>query len=352
MSDHDNTGVPTTPEDGLEDADFDPAPSDATLNHRFAVFPAGSITSVEQANDVICAMSAGSLGEPSVAMREVLLEMPGAEDDVKVIRPADRRGFIIATTRPEDGLLENLLRCTMSRGLTVYDVELFRLYDPSERVDIAVELSGGLTLPYLTRALLRDLVIRPTWPDRDSPFVIIDSGDQVYIQTYRNSDGTYRLECRDRGPDAHFAFDTADIGLVVDVMWAWTIDDPYWRAAVVWMPLELDEEPRERHVTLQNEHREDGSWLNLDAYLDPDGTLRIVGQDLGPVTAAISSDGEYEYFYTIAAADVPALVTALGGEPGSDVLELLVQRWSDEASYGLGGAIRSSGVRHHFANYC
>ncbi|BBX27418.1 hypothetical protein [Mycolicibacterium alvei] len=111
------------------------------------------------------------------------------------------------------------------------------------------------------------------------------------------------------------------------------------------------ERAESRHVSLLNEHREDGSWLNLDAYLDSNGTLRIVGQDLGAVTEFISSDGEYEYFYTIAAEDVPALVNALGGQPGADVLDVLARNWSGDASYGVGRTIESSGVKYHFANY-
>jgi hypothetical protein len=107
-----------------------------------------------------------------------------------------------------------------------------------------------------------------------------------------------------------------------------------------------------RSVSLQNEHREDGSWLHLDASLERDGTLQVTGQDLGPVTRNISPDGEYEYFYTIAAEDVPALVVALGGQPGTDVIDLLEERWSgDAAAYKLGGAISSSGVTFSFSSY-
>ena len=106
-----------------------------------------------------------------------------------------------------------------------------------------------------------------------------------------------------------------------------------------------------RSVELQNEHREDGSWLNIDASLERDGVLRIIGQDLGPVAEAISPDGEYEWFYTIAAQDVPALVVALGGQPGTDVIDLLEQRWTGDAAYNLDGAIRSSGVKYRFSNY-
>jgi hypothetical protein len=106
-----------------------------------------------------------------------------------------------------------------------------------------------------------------------------------------------------------------------------------------------------RSVSLQDEHRQDGSRLSLDASLGSDGSLQITGQDLGPVTNMIGHDGEYEYFYTIAAEDVPALVVALGAQPGADVLDLLEQRWSGDNAYNLGRAIRSSGVGYHFSSY-
>ena len=105
-----------------------------------------------------------------------------------------------------DGLLRYLLLETMDRGLAVYDIELFRLYDPRGRVDVEVSLTGDLTLPYLTPALLRDLVLRPTWPDPEHPYFIVARGDQEFIQTYRDEDGTYQLEHQDGGLDAHFAY--------------------------------------------------------------------------------------------------------------------------------------------------
>ncbi len=106
-----------------------------------------------------------------------------------------------------------------------------------------------------------------------------------------------------------------------------------------------------RSVKLQDEHRGDGSWLNINATLERDGTLEISGQDFGPVTKGASSDGEYEWFYAVAAEDVPALVVALGGQQGTDVIDLLVQRWSGDAAYGLGEAVRSSGVEYRFSSY-
>lgn len=106
-----------------------------------------------------------------------------------------------------------------------------------------------------------------------------------------------------------------------------------------------------RTVTLLDESREDTSRLHLSALLEPDGELRIEGQDLGPITAPISPDGEYEYFYTVRPNDVPALITALGGRPGDDILTVLRERWSGRDSYGLDQAIRDSGVPYSFFAY-
>jgi hypothetical protein len=71
----------------------------------------------------------------------------------------------------------------------------------------------------------------------------------------------------------------------------------------------------------------------------------------GPVTESRSTTGEYEWHYVIAAEDLPAAVAAFGGEPGVDVLELLVQRWSGQASYKLGATLRQSGIKYKFWNW-
>lgn len=82
----------------------------------------------------------------------------------------------------------------------------------------------------------------------------------------------------------------------------------------------------------------------LWAYVDDDGALHIDGQDLGPGTAMVSSDGEYEWFETIRAAHIGQLITLLGGEPGSDILDLLERRYTDRGSYDLEAILRGSDI--------
>ncbi|MGV1004471.1 MAG: hypothetical protein ACOYEV_06810 [Candidatus Nanopelagicales bacterium] len=104
-----------------------------------------------------------------------------------------------------------------------------------------------------------------------------------------------------------------------------------------------------RQVNLRSDWGPAGSTSYfLDVTLEHDGSLRFSGQDLGPT---VSYDGEYEYWYSLAAEDVPALVIALGGEPGTDIIDLLESRWSGDAASGLGAAIKASGVKHNFTSY-
>jgi len=88
-------------------------------------------------------------------------------------------------------------------------------------------------------------------------------------------------------------------------------------------------------ITLRDETRVDGSHLALWAYLDAAGQLHIDGQDLGPITCNVSTDGEYEYFKIVAGPDIPRLIERLGGTPGSGILELLERKWTGEKSYEL-----------------
>ncbi len=53
---------------------------------------------------------------------------------------------------------------------------------------------------------------------------------------------------------------------------------------------------------------------------------------------------EYEWFKTIAAADVPRVVALLGGAPGDDVLDLLERDYTGAGSYELEARLRASDI--------
>ena len=89
-----------------------------------------------------------------------------------------------------------------------------------------------------------------------------------------------------------------------------------------------------RIIKLREERNEQGARY-LDAYVDTDGDLHLDGQDLGPATSLVSGDGEYEWFKTVAAKDVPALLGLLGARPGDGILDVLEANWSGPRSHEL-----------------
>lgn len=97
-----------------------------------------------------------------------------------------------------------------------------------------------------------------------------------------------------------------------------------------------------REVVLRDE-RAGRNSRRLWAYVDEHG-LHIDGQDLGPGTAAVSGDGEYEWFKTFAPENVPPVVALLDGQTGEDVLDML-ERWAGR-SYELEALLRDSGIPH------
>jgi hypothetical protein len=82
----------------------------------------------------------------------------------------------------------------------------------------------------------------------------------------------------------------------------------------------------------------------LWAYVSTDGALHIDGQDLGPATSPPSHDGEYEWFQTIQPEHLPRLVELLGGEPGTDLLDLLAERYTGAGAAALERILRESGI--------
>lgn len=102
-----------------------------------------------------------------------------------------------------------------------------------------------------------------------------------------------------------------------------------------------------RKVQLRQE-RDGADHRHLWAYVDDEGNLHIDGQDLGPGTAPVSDDGEYEWFKTIKAKDVPKVVALLGGDAGDDVLELLEARYTGAGSYELEKRLRDSDIEIEF----
>ena len=75
-----------------------------------------------------------------------------------------------------------------------------------------------------------------------------------------------------------------------------------------------------------------------------DNQLHIDGQDLGPATAIVSDDREYEWCRSVRRRDIPALIEVLGGEPDEDILDVLPRVATGEGSYVLERLLRDGVV--------
>ncbi len=99
----------------------------------------------------------------------------------------------------------------------------------------------------------------------------------------------------------------------------------------------------DRRVSLVSE-REGPDSRFVDAYFDEDGNLKIDGQDLGPGTAPMSSDGEYEWIVTVPADWLARAVVILGGAEGEQILDVLARDYRGPGAYGIRRKLVDAGV--------
>ncbi len=102
-----------------------------------------------------------------------------------------------------------------------------------------------------------------------------------------------------------------------------------------------DEHPNK--VTLLDEHDGPDSWF-VGALINSTGDLVIDGQDLGPATAVVRSDGEYAWTVTVPYASLGRAAAVLGGVEGEPILELLARKYGGRAAYGIRQTLEDAGI--------
>lgn len=245
---------------------------------EFAVLPAGAVDNALDALEQyrqLCTARDDCATPPAVD--DLIAEINrhgGAVGFVASV--ADSRGAVLRTWGPNRGRhLLAVLQLTKNRDLAVLDVETGHLYDPLGHVEVRVTVGDGRSLPYLTHALLEDLVVAAA--DPDDPFLVVARADENYIRTRRH-ERVYEIEHRAGSASEHFRVYTVRHQVVRDVIWAWACGDPSWTVAVPWRrvdPTSPGIEAASGLEILQDELSSAGSDFSPDALALLDSFLAV-----------------------------------------------------------------------------
>lgn len=102
--------------------------------------------------------------------------------------------------------------------------------------DVRIRTGDGTQLPELTEEALGDLLDEPAAPGH--AVLELSRADLHEIRARLLPDGVYELEHQAGSATESFQMYTSDPVLVRDVLWAWLSEDPWWRDAVAWFPVD------------------------------------------------------------------------------------------------------------------
>ena len=117
------------------------------------------------------------------------------------------------------------------------DVQLAALYDPRGSLDVSLDTEGGPRLPYLTRPILTTVLSHIT--ELRYHWVNLARAPGVYVQAFRDEDGSWAVEHREGSADKHFVARTPDAALVERLLWSWARGDGAWQAMLQFAPVAI-----------------------------------------------------------------------------------------------------------------
>lgn len=207
------------------------------------LLPARAAASPDTVDDFLTAQDskpvADTVTEIALELDKRNAEVPEADSFLGAPAADGGMGEALFVSTPYDaiGHLRGLLfELAVPRGYAVWDPQLSWLMDPADSVPAAVTHGGAGEFPFLTKGLI------DTWiPElgQPGPYLIAETGDQIYIQTYRHPDGHFDLEYRDGSADKHFATSVSDPTIVADLIWGWATGDRSGFEALNWQRLSL-----------------------------------------------------------------------------------------------------------------
>ncbi|MGK8502796.1 hypothetical protein [Nocardia asiatica] len=148
-------------------------------------------------------------------------------------------GTVLYVSCPYDaiGFVRHLLlELATPLNYAVYDPQLAWLLDPAGHVRATVTHGGAGEFPYLTEALIHQWIPELSAPN---PYLVVERGEQFYIQTYRENSGGYTLEYRDGSPAKHFGTAVPDAATVAALIWDWANDDRTRFPGLPWSRVDL-----------------------------------------------------------------------------------------------------------------
>ncbi|MET8426526.1 hypothetical protein [Nocardia sp. NPDC004860] len=211
------------------------------MSYDLVLLPSGAAVSPAEVDTYLTAQDGRPAGDAVTGIAAELDERNGElpEADSFLGSPAGDGvlGDALFVSTPYDaiGHVRGLLfELGTPHDYALWDPQLAWLVDPAESVTAAVTHGGAGEFPYLTRQLVELWIPELGQP---GPYLIVETGDQIYIQTYRHQDGHYDLEYRDGSADKHFAATANDPRIVADLIWGWATGDRSGFAALDWQRL-------------------------------------------------------------------------------------------------------------------
>lgn len=213
------------------------------MSYDHILLPSGVATSVDEV-DAYLASQEGQPESAEIAQIAAVLngrngELPVDDTFLSVESVGGATGTTLYVPSPYDavGFVRNLLfDLATPRGYAIYDPQLSWLIDPQGHIPIRVTHGGAGEFPYLTEELAHRWVAGLADPN---PYLIVERGEQRYIQTYRDPDGGYILEYRDGSPKQHFGTSSDDPAQVARVIWGWATEQPDAGAELAWDRVKL-----------------------------------------------------------------------------------------------------------------
>ena len=80
------------------------------------------------------------------------------------------------------------------------------------------------------------------------------------------------------------------------------------------------------------DHKSESIRINVVAFFENDGSLRIDGCDSGKLVKQMWGDFDYEYIITVKPSDLPGLISALGTTKDG-LLETIARAYSGERAF-------------------